>query len=326
MYGLRARLTASGLAVLAAAGFATFGAMAHRPALAQGQAAPIPELAQVEQIVGRRALLSNDGVATFTTPRADLQVAVMGVPTRPAFFQTGEVHFVPTANGALVGGELPLREDEVSPVMAMLEDHQFEVTAIHHHAIGDTPPVLFLHFSGQGDPMQLAQELGAAMQFTTMELQPAAIGRAPRGIDAAQIQAIMGEPGYADSGILKFEVPRAETITVNGRPLPQSAGAETEIFFQPTGPGRAAVTGDFCLVDSEVNPVIRALRTNGIDVGPIHNHELGDQPHLTFMHFFANDDALALAHGLRAALDQTNHGPGDVPTVDASPAAPSPRS
>lgn len=88
--------------------------------------------------------------------------------------------------------------------------------------------------------------------------------------------------------------------------IPPSMGTATAINFQPTGGGKAAITGDFVLLAGEVNPVIRALRTHGIEVEAVHNHMLLDQPHLYFMHFWANDDSVALAHGLRAALDATN--------------------
>jgi hypothetical protein len=101
-------------------------------------------------------------------------------------------------------------------------------------------------------------------------------------------------------------VPRAETIREGDFEVPPSMGLGTAINFQPTGGGKAAITGDFVMIGSEVNPVIRALRENGIEVTSLHNHLLNDEPRLFFMHFWANDDALELARGLRAALDKTN--------------------
>src|SRR5207248_2842881 len=106
--------------------------------------------------------------------------------------------------------------------------------------------------------------------------------------------------------IFQFTVPRAETITENGLELLPAMGVATAINFQPTGDGKAAITGDFVLIGSEVNPVASTLRANGIEVTAIHNHALGDEPRLLYMHFWANDDPLKLAQGLRAALDQTN--------------------
>ena len=102
-----------------------------------------------------------------------------------------------------------------------------------------------------------------------------------------------------------MSVPRSETITEMGHQLPPSMGVATAINFQPTGGGKAAITGDFVLRGSEVNPVIRALKKNGIDVTALHSHLIDEEPRLYFMHFWANDDAAKLAKGLREALDQT---------------------
>src|SRR5947199_10517886 len=108
------------------------------------------------------------------------------------------------------------------------------------------------------------------------------------------------------AGGSNVRAPRAETITAEGVEVPPSMGLATAINFQPTAGGKAAITGDFVLIGDEVNPVIRALRDNGIAITALHSHMLTDSPHLFFMHYWANDDALKLAHGLRAALDKMN--------------------
>jgi hypothetical protein len=99
-------------------------------------------------------------------------------------------------------------------------------------------------------------------------------------------------------------VPRAEPVKERGMEVPEAMGSATAINFQPTGAGKAAITGDFVMIAEEVNPVVKALRDNGIEVTALHNHMLEDQPRLFFMHFWANDDATKLAKGLKAALDQ----------------------
>jgi hypothetical protein len=109
-----------------------------------------------------------------------------------------------------------------------------------------------------------------------------------------------------NGGVYQVGVPRADKITVDGVEIPPSMGLATAINFQPTGGGKAAITGDFVLVGSEVNPVIQALQASGIAVTAVHSHMLTDSPHLFFMHYWANSDALKLAHGLRAALDRMN--------------------
>jgi hypothetical protein len=107
-------------------------------------------------------------------------------------------------------------------------------------------------------------------------------------------------------GVYQFGIPRAEAIRDGGIETPPAMGTATAINFQPTGGGKAAITGDFVLLPNEVNPVLRALRENGIEVTALHSHMLKDEPRLFMMHFWANDDAVKLARGLRAALDRTN--------------------
>ena len=137
-------------------------------------------------------------------------------------------------------------------------------------------------------------------------------GRAPApppaiDLDTAQIDQIIGAKGAANGGVYQFDVPRRDPITESGMAVacPADGRRRTAINFQPTGGGKAAITGDFVLIGDEVNPVIRALRANGIEVTAIHSHMLDEEPRLFFMHFWANDDALKLAKGLRAALDKT---------------------
>jgi hypothetical protein len=125
-------------------------------------------------------------------------------------------------------------------------------------------------------------------------------------LDTAQLDQIIGVKGQANGGVYQFGVPRRDPITMGGMPVVPVGpmGVATGIGFQPTGNGRAAITGDFVMTADEVNPVIKALRSNGIEVTALHNHMLDEQPRLFFMHFWANDDAIKLARGLRVALDQ----------------------
>jgi Domain of Unknown Function (DUF1259) len=122
----------------------------------------------------------------------------------------------------------------------------------------------------------------------------------------AQLDEIIGAKGQVNGGAYQFTVPRRDAVTENGMTLspPGPLGMATGIGFQPTGNGKAAITGDFVMTADEVNPVIRALRTNGIEVTALHSHMLDGQPRLFFTHFWANDDAVKLAKGLRAALDK----------------------
>ena len=126
------------------------------------------------------------------------------------------------------------------------------------------------------------------------------------GIDQKQIEQILGRSGKANAGVLSFSVPRGETIKDSGMEVPPSMGVATGINFQPVAKGRAAITGDFVMIASEVNPVIKALRENGISITALHSHMLTEEPRLFFMHFWAVDDAGTLARGLRTGLDRMN--------------------
>jgi hypothetical protein len=135
---------------------------------------------------------------------------------------------------------------------------------------------------------------------------PPAGASAPLDLDTGMIDRTLGAKGNAVGGVYQVSIKRAEAIQENGMEVPVAMGSGEAINFQPTGGGKAAITGDFVLTAKEVNPVLRALRENGIEVTALHNHMLDDEPRLFFMHFWANDDAQKLAAGLRRALDQVN--------------------
>jgi Domain of Unknown Function (DUF1259) len=144
-----------------------------------------------------------------------------------------------------------------------------------------------------------------------MPFQSAAYGSAQPAaaeidLDTAAIDQSLGAKGVINGGVYQFNIPHAEAITDDGMAVPVSMGTAIAINFQPTGSGKAAVTGDFVLVAKEVNPVLKELLGHGIEVTALHSHMLDDQPRLFFMHFWANDDVQKLANGLRAALDKVD--------------------
>jgi hypothetical protein len=236
-----------------------------------------------------------------------MNVTVNGVQIKAGLALGSWVAFKSTSQGnAMAMGDLVLAEDEVAPVMAELQSGGIEITALHNHLLGETPRVMYMHIHGMGNAANLGKAIHQAISKTkTPDAGPAA---APPDldIDTKQIDQILGHGGKNNGGIYQVGVPRAEHITDGGMAIPNSMGVSTALNFQPTGGGKAAITGDFVLLGKEVNPVIKALRENGIAVTALHSHMLQEQPRLFFMHFWANDDALKLAKGLRAALDQTN--------------------
>ena len=263
---------------------------------------------KVDEALGRTAAVSGD-VHRYGFPRSDLQVTLDGVTIRPSLALGGWIAFKPMHGGAMVMGDLVLLEAEVNPVMAKLIENGLEVTAVHNHILRSTPLPFYMHVGGHGDPLKLATALRAALGESKTPLTPPAAPATPPAIDldTAQLDQIMGVKGQANGGVYQFAVPRRDPITENGMQLtpPGPTGVATAIGFQPTGGGKAAITGDFVLTGEEVNPVIKTLRENGIEVTAVHSHMLTEQPRLIFMHFWANDDAVKLAKGLRAALDKT---------------------
>ena len=262
----------------------------------------------IEQAMGRTGATQPGDVYRFSMPRSDLAVTVQGVRLKPALALGSWIAFKAVGDGAVAMGDLVLKEPEVAPVMSRLQEAGIEQTAVHHHVLHETPRVVYMHVHGHGDPTKIAEGVRAAIALTSTPAQaPAAAAAAgDLGIDTTQIAAALGHSGKVNGGVYQVSVPRAETIRGAGMEIPPSMGLGTAINFQPTGAGKAAITGDFVMVASEVNAVIRVLRQNGIEVTSLHNHLLDEEPRLFFMHFWANDDAVKLARGLRAGLDATN--------------------
>jgi hypothetical protein len=205
-------------------------------------------------------------------------------------------------------GDLVLTEDEVSPVMLKLMQSGIEITALHNHLIRATPATLYMHVRGHGDPVKLATSVREALAESKTPFEPAApaSGQAPQlDLDTAKLDQILGAKGKVNGGVYQLSIARRDAITENGMSVPGAMGTGTAINFQPTGNGKAAIAGDFVVTAEELNPMITALRQNGIEVVAIHSHMLEETPRLIFLHFWANDDALKLATGLRSALEKT---------------------
>jgi hypothetical protein len=234
-------------------------------------------------------------------------VTVADVELKPALALGGWVAFSKPGAGSMVMGDLVLSEDEVAPVMSSLENSGLQITALHNHLLHESPRVMYMHIGGHGDAVKLAGAIKQAFALTKIPApKPAAAAQQDIGIDTKAIEQALGHSGKINGGVFQVSVPRTESITEGGMKVPNSMGLATGLNFQPTGGGKAAITGDFVLIGSEVNPVIQALHGNGIAVSAVHSHMLDEQPRLFFMHFWANDDAAKLAKGLRAALDKTN--------------------
>lgn len=269
-----------------------------------------PDWPKVDQAMGRPGAAQPDGVHRYSFPRSDLQVTLDGVSVKPALALGSWAAFQPMGDEAMVMGDLVLTHEEVNPVMTRLLAQGFTITALHNHLLRSAPATMYMHIGAHGDPVKLAQGLHDALALSHTPLgapAPAPATPPALGLDTAALDRLMGAKGKINGGVYQFSFARAEKLMAEGMPAPATMGTATAINFQPTGEGKAAITGDFVMIAKEVDPVIRALRGGGIEITALHNHMTDDEPRLFFMHFWANQDAQALAKTLRSALDRMNN-------------------
>lgn len=260
---------------------------------------------KVDEAMGRPAAVTQD-VHRYPFPRTDLTVTLDGVTIKPSLALGGWVAFKPMGGEAMVMGDIVLLETEIEPVMAKLIEGGLDITAIHNHLLRASPATFYMHVGGQGDPAKIAKAIHDALAISKTPMTAPPATPPAIDLDSAQIEQIIGAKGQANGGVLQFNVPRRDAVTMDGMQMAPVGpmGVAEAINFQPTGNGKAAITGDFVLIDTEVNPVLKTLRANGIDVTALHSHMLMENPRLFFMHFWANDNAIKLAKVLRAALDK----------------------
>jgi hypothetical protein len=279
----------------------------------------------VGQALGIPGAVQSGGVYRIDIPRTDLKVTLQypapqhghsprgTVALKPSFALGGYLVFLSTGSGmqAMMMGDLVLTESEIEPVMLKLEQGGVDVAAIHNHLLWEKPTVMYMHVMVTGDAVQLATAVHDALALTHTPLTPQTTNPADQKVDldTAALDQAIGVTGKVSGGVYKFSIAPKYTISSMGMTIPPSMGMSTGLAFQPLGMGRAAVTGDFVLLGKQINPVIRALRTNGISVTALHSHMLDATPTVFFMHFYATGDALALAHGLRAGLDAITANP-----------------
>jgi hypothetical protein len=246
-------------------------------------------------------------VMRFSFPRRDLRVMVGDVQVKPSLALGSWVAFKRLPDGqAMVMGDLVLTDNEINPVISALQSGGVGQSALHNHIIGGTPNTMYMHISAHGKEVDIARTIRRALDGTKTPMDTASSAPPPFDLDSAAIGAALGYAGKVSGGVYQVSVPRAEKVMEMGHEVPASMGLSTSINFQPTGNGRAAITGDFVMIGPEVNPVIRALRDAGISITALHSHLIDETPRLYFMHFWANDDAVKLARGLGAALAKTN--------------------
>ncbi len=262
---------------------------------------------KVDAALGKTAAVSGE-VHRYGIPRSDLHVTLDGVAIKPALALGGWVAFAPMHGEAMLMGDLVLLETEISPVMTKLLDGGLDITAIHNHILRASPATFYMHVGGHGDPEKMAAVIRSALSVsnTPFDAPTTTAGPAPAvDLDTAKLDQIIGVKGTATGGVYQFGVPRRDPVMESGMQVNTPLGGANAINFQPTSNGKAAITGDFLVTGDEVNPLIHALRAGDIEVTAIHSHMLDEQPRMFFIHFWANDDAVKLARGVRAAMEKT---------------------
>jgi hypothetical protein len=266
--------------------------------------------AQTGQALGKLGAAMPGGIYRISLPRSDLTVTLDGVELKPGFALDSWLAFEKTSGQGMVMGDLVLTTKEVSPVMKKLIEGGIEVTALHNHLLRTQPSTVDMHVVGHGDPVKMAAVFHDVLVENKMPFAALSFGLPPAppplDLDTGAMDAALGAKGTNNGGVYTFGIPRAEPIKDDGMSVPPAMGSATVINFQPTGGGKAAITGDFVLITKEVQPVMKALQEHGIEITALHNNMLDDEPRLFFMNFWANDDAKKLADGLKAVLMQVN--------------------
>jgi hypothetical protein len=260
--------------------------------------------AQIEQLTGAKGKLDEkEGVFKVSVPRNDLKVVTGGVRMTPPMGLTTWAAFMP----GMVMGDLCLTEDQVNPVMSVALDSGLEVTALHNHFFWDSPKVMFMHIGGMGDEAKLAAAVGRVFaKIKEKGVVPKAdIDPAKASLDPSKIDAVLGQKGELANGVYKVTIGR--TTKMGAHTVGKTMGVNTWAAFAGSD-DKAVVDGDFAMLESELQGVLKALRAANIDIVAIHQHMTGEQPRVMFLHYWGIGKTVDLARGLKAALDKTEHG------------------
>ena len=270
------------------------------------------EIASIEKAIGKKGIYK-DEEATHTTPlpRNDLKVTVKGEAVPIPFGFGGWVSIKRTVNGksAVLMSDCVLLQEEVNPLITAAQANGLEVGAIHNHFFYEEPRIFYMHIHGMGSPEELALKFAKAIAETKIspknqppaEPPPAKTGK--EIFDVAQLNGIVKYDAAVNGPTIKYTVGRSDLkVMAMGAEMTTSIGLNTWASF--TGSmEKAHIAGDVAMLDHELNDVIKTLRAHDIEIVAVHNHMLGDNPHMIFLHYLGTGPTVKLAQGFRAALD-----------------------
>jgi hypothetical protein len=266
------------------------------------------DTANIEQLTGLKGTLNEkEGVFKVSYPRSDLQVTAAGVKMTPALGLTAWTAFTKVGDHVAVMGDIVLTEDQVNPAMSAALDNGLEVTALHNHFFWETPRVIFMHIGGMGDETKLATAVGKvfAKLKEKGEMPNADIDPAKTSLDPAKIEAVLGQKGELKDGVYKVTIGRETKM--HGHSMGNAMGVNTWAAFAGSD-DQAMVDGDFAMLESELQPVLKAMRGAGINIVAIHQHMTNETPRIMFLHYWGFGSTAKLASGLKSALAQTKTG------------------
>ncbi len=262
---------------------------------------------RIEQLTGVKGQLNEqEGVFKVSVPRTDLAVTVAGVKVTPPMGLTSYAAFMRAGDQVMVMGDTVLLEDQVNTVMDVALENGLEVTALHNHFFWDSPKVMFMHIGGKGDLEKLATAVGRVFakikETSGSRGQPPVTTLDPRAtsLDPKRIDAVLGVTGDMGNGVYKATIGR--TTRMDGHEVGNTMGVNTWAAFVGSD-SKAAVDGDFVMLEPELQPVLKALRHAGINIVAIHNHMEMESPRVVFLHYWGVGPTTDLAKGLKAALD-----------------------
>jgi Domain of Unknown Function (DUF1259) len=298
-------------------GFGSFNCVAAETPATESKTPPLSKEAMAALDAGlggkKGSYVEAEGVYTIPLPRNDLRITIKDEPVPIAFGFGGWVSVKHTLDGqrAMLMSDTVLLEEEVNPLISAAQNNDLQITAIHNHFFYENPRVFYMHLHGMGDPLELAAKYGAAIQNTKLHPsnQPAATASADARtakeiFDLTALDKAVGLTGKVNGPTYKYVVGRDDLrVIAMGAEVTTAIGLNTWAAFAGE-PDAAHIAGDVAMLESEVNAVIRVLRMHDLEVVAVHQHMLGEQPRIIFLHYYGSGPALALAEGFRAALGE----------------------